>query len=63
MREPDKNRVKRSMEHIMAAITNLNSIKDENRTQEDDLHIEASKGTLARAYRVLRDIIEEEEEL
>ena len=51
------------MEHIMAAITNLNSIKDENRTQEEDLHIEASKGTLARAYRVLRDIIEEEEEL
>lgn len=30
MREPDKNRVKRAVEHLNAAVTHLNSIKREN---------------------------------
>ena len=39
-READNNRVKRAMDHIAAAITNLRSIKWENRTSKEDNAIE-----------------------
>lgn len=44
-READNNRVKRAVEHINAAITNLESIKWENRTVDEEKAIE---GTIAR---------------
>jgi hypothetical protein len=44
-READNNRVKRAMEHVMAAITNLESIKWENRTVDEEKAIE---GAIAR---------------
>lgn len=44
-READNNRVKRAVEHINAAITNLESIKWENRTVDEEKAIE---GAIAR---------------
>ena len=44
-READNNRVKRAIEHINAAITNLESIKWENRTVDEEKAIE---GAIAR---------------
>ena len=54
MRQPDINRVKRAMEHIMAAITHINSIKWENRSHAEDNILETTKQNLADEYRVLR---------
>lgn len=51
MRQPDYNRVKRAMEHIMAAITCINSIKWEHRTDNDDRFLEATKKNLADEWR------------
>ena len=34
-READNNRVKRAIEHLNAAITNIRSIKDENVTRQE----------------------------
>ena len=56
MREADINRVKRSMEHIMAAITNINSIKTEHRTSAQNVTLEQVKKHLADEYRVLRKL-------
>lgn len=58
MRQPDINRVKRAMEHIMAAITHINSIKWENRSQAEDNILETTKQNLADEYRVLRTLSE-----
>lgn len=38
-READKNRVKRAIEHLEAAITNLDSIKEGNITGEESCRI------------------------
>lgn len=62
MRQPDINRVKRAMEHIMAAITNINSIKWENRTSKEDAILETTKEILAEEYRVLRLLSERKDE-
>ena len=59
-READKNRVKRAMEHIMAAITNINSIKDEHRMEDEHVSLESVKSNLANEYRTLRILIKEE---
>lgn len=61
MREPDKNRVRRAMEHIMAAITNINSIKWEHRTNDELLTLEGVKGHLAEEYRTLKRLTEKED--
>ena len=58
MRTPDINRVKRAMEHIMAAITNINSIKWENRTRAEENILEITKQHLADEYRALRMLSE-----
>lgn len=55
-READKNRVKRAMEHIMAAITNINSIKDEHRMADEHASLESVKSNLANEYRTLRTL-------
>ena len=54
MRQPDINRVMRAMEHIMAAITNINSIKWEHRTRDEETFLETTKSRLADEYRDLR---------
>lgn len=41
-READNNRVKRAIEHINAAITNLESIRWENRTLNEEQAIEGT---------------------
>ena len=58
MRQPDINRVNRAMEHIMAAITNINSIKWEHRTKAEENILEATKQHLAEEYRVLKIVAE-----
>jgi len=58
MRQPDINRVKRVMEHIMAAITHINSIKWENHSHAEDNILETTKQNLADEYRVLRTLSE-----
>lgn len=60
-READKNRVKRAMEHIMAAITNINSIKDEHRMTDEHESLELAKRNLANGYQTLRILTKEEE--
>ena len=40
MRRPDINRVRRAAEHLKAAMTNLDSIKWENRTKIENENIE-----------------------
>ena len=62
MRQPDKNRVRRAMEHIMAAIRNINSIKWEHRTTDELLTLERVKRHLAKEYRTLNRLTEKEEE-
>ena len=57
-READNNRVARSMEHAMAAITNLRSIKDANTTPDERKEISESCETLAGVYRRLRRLVE-----
>ena len=57
-READNNRVNRAMEHIMAAITNINSIKAIDRTPSEDKTIEQAKRLLADGYRTLRTLTE-----
>ena len=39
MREADKNRIKRAIEHMKAAVTNLKSIKAVDRTEKMDMTI------------------------
>lgn len=58
MRQPDKNRIKRAMEHIMAAITNINSIKWENRTPSENKTLDDVWSHLAEEYRILRILAE-----
>lgn len=58
MRQPDINRVMRAMEHIMAAITNINSIKWEHRTHDEETFLETTKSRLADEYRDLRTFAE-----
>lgn len=58
MRQPDLNRVNRAMEHIMAAITHINSIKWEHRTAAEENTLETAKQHLADEYRVLRMLSE-----
>ena len=53
MRQPDYNRVKRAMEHIMAAITCINSIKWEHRTDKENILLEDTRTNLAEEWRVL----------
>lgn len=53
MRQPDYNRVKRAMEHIMAAITCINSIKWEHRTDKENMFLEDTRTNLAEEWRVL----------
>ena len=56
-READNNRVTRAMEHIMAAVTNLKSIKDEHRSDDDDAIIKDGCEELATVWRALRILI------
>lgn len=58
-READKNRVNRAMEHIMAAITQINSIKDENRTGAENTLLLLVRSNLSIEYRKLRTLTEE----
>lgn len=58
MRQPDINRVNRAMEHIMAAITCINSIKWEHRSPDEEAVLESTKGHLADEYRVLKVLAE-----
>ena len=53
-READNNRVKRAMEHAMAAITNINSIKIIDRTPMQNILLEQAKKQLADGWRTLR---------
>ena len=46
------------MEHIMAAITNINSIKWEHRTHDEETFLETTKSRLADEYRDLRTFAE-----
>lgn len=46
----------------MAAITNINSIKWENRNSKEDAVLETTKGNLAEEYRVLRLLSERKDE-
>ena len=55
-READINRVKRAMEHIQAAIVNIESIKEVNRTDDDDAVLKKSKSEIAQIWRTLRRI-------
>ena len=50
------------MEHIMAAITNINSIKWENRTNTEELLLEEVKESIADEWRVLKALAEKEEQ-
>jgi len=45
----------------MAAITNINSIKWENRNSKEDAVLETTKEILAKEYRVLRLLSERKE--
>ncbi len=53
-READNNRVKRAIEHINAAITNINSIKIIDRTPMQNMLLEQAKKQLADGWRTLR---------
>lgn len=53
-READNNRVKRAMEHVMAAITNINSIKIIDRTPTQNMLLEQAKKQLADGWRILK---------
>ena len=46
------------MEHIMAAITCINSIKWEHRSPDEEAVLESTKGHLADEYRVLKVLAE-----
>ena len=56
-READNNRVRRAMEHISAAITNLRSIKFVNVTKEEDKAVADNCDELAKVFRQLRNLL------
>ncbi len=58
MRQPDRNRIKRAMEHIMTAIENINGIKWENRTPSENKTLDDVWSHLAEEYRILRILAE-----
>lgn len=58
MRQPDISRVNRAMVLIMAAITNINSIKWDHRTNAEENILETTKQHLAEEYRVLKTLAE-----
>lgn len=60
-READKNRTKRAIEHIKAAITNIDSIKFENRDKVDDYALDESRGNLVGVKQMLESILRRED--
>ena len=46
MKRPDINRVRRAAEHLKAAMTNLDSIKWENRTNKENEQLEWACGEI-----------------
>lgn len=58
MRQPDINRVKMAMSHIMSAIASIDKIKYENRTHAEETFLQTSKFNLADEYRDLRLFVE-----
>ena len=53
MREPDKNRVKRAIEHINAAVVSIENIKWENRTNRENVKLNAAAADLRIVIRKL----------
>lgn len=56
MRTADMNRIKRAIEHLTAARTNLDSIKEENRTEDLDAQLTYIDTELAVHLRTLEAI-------
>ena len=57
MRTADKNRINRAIEHLNAARTNLDSIKEENRTDEVDAQLNYIDAELAIHIDTLQGIV------
>lgn len=61
-RQADNNRVNRAMEHIQAAVTNINSIKWENRTAAEERVLKSTVEHLMSEYGVLQMLVKTEGE-
>lgn len=61
-RQADNNRVNRAMEHIQAAVTNINSIKWENRTAAEERVLKNTVEHLMRECGVLQMLVKTEGE-
>lgn len=57
MRTADMNRIKRAIEHLTAARTNLDSIKEENRTEDLDAQLTYIDTELATHIMTLQGIV------
>lgn len=57
MRTADMNRIKRAVEHLTAARTNLDSIKEENRTEDLDAQLNYIDTELATHIMTLQGIV------
>ena len=56
-RESDNNRARRALEHVNAAITHIDSIKRENRTDEEHTFLVAEKSALIAVLKALDGFI------
>ena len=61
-READNNRVKRSMEHVKAAITNLKSIKPDNMSLDEEDKMKYHIDELERVWRQMDKFLNGEDE-
>jgi len=61
-RQADNNRVNRAMEHIQAAVTNINSIKWENRTAAEERVLKTTVEHLTHECGVLQMLVKTEGE-
>lgn len=57
MREQDKNRVKRAIDHIKAAQTHIENIKEEHRTRLEDHKLDIAVNGLNINKRILEKVL------
>lgn len=60
MREPDRNRIRRAIDHVVAAMTNIDSIKWENRTQPEEWTLNGICDVLQEQKDILESLINKE---
>ena len=57
MREPDRKRIRRAIDHVEAAMTNIDSIKWENRTQPEEWTLNGICDVLQEQKSILESLI------